>query len=82
MTLSGKKYTQMEMEYQQKKLLESQREMDPFSNLARKGKLDENIRAQQQLDEDNAKIKTAKYHELYDEFQFMLDPDDDSDMED
>lgn len=56
--------------------------MDPFSNLARKGKLDENIRAQQQLDEDNAKIKTAKYHELYDEFQFMLDPDDDSDMED
>lgn len=81
MTLTGKKYTQMEMDYLQSKFMESQKEMDPFSNLARKGALNENLRAQQKLDEDNAKVKTAKYHDLYNEFQFMLNPDD-SDMED
>ena len=62
--------------------MENQKEMDPFSNLARKGALNENLRAQQKLDEDNAKVKTAKYHDLYKEFQFMLNPDDDSEMED
>jgi len=41
MTLAGKKYTQMEMDYQQKKHLERQRENNPFSEHSKKGKLDQ-----------------------------------------